>query len=70
MTNGFVLAIHGGAGAFGGDQMSAARGALHHAGLARALVAGRDILEGMYRGYVKSDGIVYTAIYNEANRSA
>jgi L-asparaginase / beta-aspartyl-peptidase len=25
---------------------------------------------GMYRGYVKSDGIVYTAIYDEAYRSA
>lgn len=26
--------------------------------------------EGMYRGYVKSDGIVYTAIYDEPYRSA
>ena len=25
---------------------------------------------GMYRGYVKPDGIVYTAIYDEAYRSA
>jgi beta-aspartyl-peptidase (threonine type) len=25
---------------------------------------------GMYRGYVKCDGIVYTAIYDEAYRSA
>jgi beta-aspartyl-peptidase (threonine type) len=25
---------------------------------------------GMYRGYVKSDGIVYTAVYKEAYRSA
>jgi len=25
---------------------------------------------GMYRGYVKRDGIVYTAIYDEAYRSA
>src|SRR5205807_2393484 len=25
---------------------------------------------GMYRGYVKSDGIVYTAIYDEVYRSA
>ena len=25
---------------------------------------------GMYRGYVESDGVVYTAIYNEDYRSA
>jgi isoaspartyl peptidase/L-asparaginase-like protein (Ntn-hydrolase superfamily) len=77
MTDGFALAVHGGAGAFRRDAMSAARGALHHAGPARAPVAGRDgelalpfNCSGMYRGYVKSDGIVYTAIYNEAYRSA
>jgi beta-aspartyl-peptidase (threonine type) len=44
MTNRFALAIHGGAGTFRRDQMSPARAALHHAGLGRALVAGRDIL--------------------------
>src|SRR5260370_34263872 len=44
MTNGFTLAIHGGAGTLRRDAMSAARGALYHAGLGRALEAGRAIL--------------------------
>jgi beta-aspartyl-peptidase (threonine type) len=46
MTDGFALAIHGGAGTFRRDAMSPERRALHHAGLVRALVAGRDILAG------------------------
>ena len=44
MTNRFTLAIHGGAGTLRRAAMSAARGALYHAGLGRALDAGRVIL--------------------------
>jgi len=44
MTTEFALAIHGGAGTLRPDAMSAARGARYHAGLARALKAGRAIL--------------------------
>src|SRR5216684_1467986 len=44
MTNGFTLAIHRGAGTLRRDAMSAKRGALYHAGLRRALDAGRTIL--------------------------
>jgi L-asparaginase / beta-aspartyl-peptidase len=44
MTSDFTLAIHGGAGTLRRDAMSAERGALYHAGLGRALDAGRIIL--------------------------
>jgi beta-aspartyl-peptidase (threonine type) len=40
----FALAIHGGAGTLRRDAMSAARGALYHTGLRRALEVGRDVL--------------------------
>src|SRR6266446_3282237 len=40
----FALAMHGGAGTLRRDAMSAASAALYHAGLSRALVAGRDVL--------------------------
>jgi beta-aspartyl-peptidase (threonine type) len=40
----FALAIHGGAGTLRRGDMSAAQAALYHAGLRRALAAGRDIL--------------------------
>jgi len=43
-TDGFALAIHGGAGTLRRDAMSAARSALYHAGLGRALAAGHGIL--------------------------
>jgi len=43
-ADGFTLAIHGGAGTLRRDAMSAAHGALYHAGLGRALDAGRVIL--------------------------
>src|SRR5712671_923706 len=43
-TGGFALAIHGGAGTLRRDAMSTARSALYHAGLGRALAAGRGIL--------------------------
>ena len=43
---GFALAVHGGAGTLRRGAMSAARAALYHAGLSRALAAGRDILAG------------------------
>jgi L-asparaginase / beta-aspartyl-peptidase len=43
-TAGFALAIHGGAGTIRRDTMSADRAALYHAGLRRALTAGRDVL--------------------------
>jgi beta-aspartyl-peptidase (threonine type) len=42
--DGFALAIHGGAGTLRRDAMSPARGVLYHAGLGRALNAGRAIL--------------------------
>ena len=41
---GFTLAVHGGAGTLRRGAMSAARAAPYHAGLSRALIAGRDIL--------------------------
>jgi beta-aspartyl-peptidase (threonine type) len=41
---GFALAVHGGAGTLRRGAMSVARAALYHAGLRRALGAGRDIL--------------------------
>src|SRR5580704_10301408 len=40
----FALAIHGGAGTLWHGDMTAEREALYHAGLRRALAAGRDIL--------------------------
>ena len=43
-TNGYILAIHGGAGTLQRGDMSAERETLYRAGLARALVAGRDVL--------------------------
>jgi L-asparaginase / beta-aspartyl-peptidase len=43
-TDGFALAIHGGAGTLRRHAMSPARNALYHAGLRRALNAGRAIL--------------------------
>jgi len=44
MTDDYALAIHGGAGTLQRDAMSAARRTRYHAGLGRALKAGRDIL--------------------------
>ena len=44
MTIEFALAVHGGAGTLRPDRMSPARAAQYHAGLRRALLAGRDIL--------------------------
>src|SRR5207253_9272764 len=44
MTTGFALAVHGGAGTLRRDAMSAERAAQYHAGLRRALEAGRDVL--------------------------
>src|SRR2546425_5809191 len=44
MTDDYALAIHGGAGTLRRDAMSAARRTRYHAGLRRALKAGRDIL--------------------------
>lgn len=44
MTTGFSLAVHGGAGTLRRGHMGAARAARYHAGLRRALEAGRDIL--------------------------
>jgi beta-aspartyl-peptidase (threonine type) len=41
---GFVLAVHGGAGTLRRGAMSAARAGFYHAGLRRALEAGRDVL--------------------------
>jgi beta-aspartyl-peptidase (threonine type) len=43
-TDGFALAVHGGAGTLRRGEMTEEREALYRAGLARALVAGRDIL--------------------------
>jgi beta-aspartyl-peptidase (threonine type) len=43
---GFALAVHGGAGTLRPGAMSGARAALYHAGLSRALAAGRGILAG------------------------
>ena len=66
----------------GGRSLAEAAGAviddLGHIGGSGGLVAvGRDgdlalpfNCSGMYRGYVEADGIVYTAIYDEAYRSA
>lgn len=42
--NGFALALHGGAGTIRRDTLTAARAAEYHAGLRRALAAGRDVL--------------------------
>ena len=42
--NGYALAIHGGAGTLKRGDMNPEREALYRAGLARALVAGRDVL--------------------------
>src|SRR5437763_146607 len=41
---GFALAVHGGAGTLRRGEMSEEQAALYHAGLRRALTAGRDIL--------------------------
>lgn len=46
MTDGFALAVHGGAGTLRRDAMSSDRAARYHAGLRRALEAGRSILAG------------------------
>ena len=43
-SDGFVLALHGGAGTIRRGDMTGDREALYRAGLARALAAGRDIL--------------------------
>jgi L-asparaginase / beta-aspartyl-peptidase len=43
-SNGFVLAIHGGAGTLQRDAMTDEHAALYRAGLSRALTAGRDVL--------------------------
>ena len=43
-ANGFTMAIHGGAGTLRRDAMSAARGRRYHAGMRRALEAGRILL--------------------------
>jgi beta-aspartyl-peptidase (threonine type) len=45
-NDGFALAIHGGAGTLWHGDMTAERETLYHAGLRRALAAGRDILAG------------------------
>jgi L-asparaginase / beta-aspartyl-peptidase len=44
MTTEFALAIHGGAGTLRRGEMSRTRAAQYHAGLRRALQAGRDVL--------------------------
>jgi beta-aspartyl-peptidase (threonine type) len=44
VTDGYALAIHGGAGTLRRGDMTAAREALYRAGLARAVGAGRDVL--------------------------
>jgi len=44
MNDSYALAVHGGAGTMRRGAMSAARAARYHAGLRRALQAGRDIL--------------------------
>src|SRR5437763_11833328 len=44
MTDDYALAIHGGAGTLRREAMSAGRRTRYHAGLDRALKAGRDIL--------------------------
>src|SRR3954451_24133673 len=41
---GFALAVHGGAGTLRRGEMSEEQAALYHAGLQRALTAGRDVL--------------------------
>ena len=41
---GFALAVHGGAGTLRRGEMSEEQAALYHAGLRRALIAGRDLL--------------------------
>lgn len=46
MTDGFALAVHGGAGTLRRGAMSPARAARYHAGLRRALAAGRTVLAG------------------------
>ena len=45
-SDGYVLAIHGGAGTLRRDAMNDGRAALFHTGLRRALIAGRDVLAG------------------------
>ncbi len=44
MTDGFALAVHGGAGTLRRGAMSPSRAALYHAGLRRALETGRAVL--------------------------
>lgn len=44
MTDGFALAVHGGAGTLSRDAMMASRAAAYHAGLRHALKTGRAIL--------------------------
>lgn len=46
MTDGFALAVHAGAGTLRRDAMGSARASLYHAGLRRALEAGRSVLAG------------------------
>jgi len=41
---GFALAVHGGAGTLRRGEMGEEQAAFYHAGLRRALTAGRDIL--------------------------
>src|SRR5262249_46360606 len=43
---GFALAVHGGAGTINRDQSTLDRAPLYHAGLRRALMAGRHVLVG------------------------
>jgi beta-aspartyl-peptidase (threonine type) len=45
-SGGFALALHGGAGTLRRGEMTEEREAEYHAGLRRALIAGRDILAG------------------------
>jgi L-asparaginase / beta-aspartyl-peptidase len=52
--NGFALAVHGGAGTIRRGDMTAERESLYRAGLARALVAGREVLAG---GGTALDGV-------------
>jgi beta-aspartyl-peptidase (threonine type) len=46
MTDGFALAVHGGAGTLRRRAMSSSQAALYHAGLRRALEAGHTVLAG------------------------
>ncbi len=65
LTDGFALATHDGVGTLRRTAMSGARAVGSDGKLALPFNC-----SGMYRGYVKHDRIVYTAIYDETYRSA